>query len=352
MRNGYLIAQPACAGRSHWQAGLAAVLGAAMLGANGARAQQVVDSAYVPPHISQPAYPAGAGPVVVIDEAHQNFHTMGARYLPFARLLRADGYVVRAGTTRYDSTALAGVRLLVIANALHPANARGQDWKLPVLSAFDSAEVAAIERWVRNGGSVWLIADHMPFAGAIADLARPLGIFWINGFAFPESAASNAPGGNGLITYRRSDGSLDDAPVTRGRNAGERIDSVVTFTGSAFRLSSQAADSALPVLVFRPHTRVWLPRVAWQFGDTVASLAGDGLLQGALLSVGRGRVAAFGEAAMFSAQVTGPRRVPMGMNAPFAPQNAQFALNVAHWLTGELPRPVQRPRQRGRGRRR
>lgn len=297
--------------------------------------QQVVDSAYVPPHVSDPAYAAGTGPVVVIDEAHQNFHTMGARYLPFARLLRADGYVVHPGTARYDSATLAGVRLLVVANALHPSNVRPQNWKLPVLAAFDSAEITSIERWVRAGGSLWLIADHMPFAGAIADLARPFGVYWINGFAMPETA-NPGPGGRGLITFRRSDRSLADLPLTNGRRPDERVDSVVSFTGSAFRLAAARPDSAWPVFTFRARTRVWMPRVALQFGDSVASLPGDGLLQGALLRYGRGRVAVFGEAAMFSAQIAGPRRTPMGMNAPFAPQNAQFTLNVAHWMSGLL----------------
>jgi hypothetical protein len=37
---------------------------------------------------------------------------------------------------------------------------------------------------------------------------------------------------------------------------------------------------------------------------------------------------------MFSAQVTGPERRPMGMNAPGAEQNSQFVLNVMHWLSG------------------
>ena len=50
----------------------------------------------------------------------------------------------------------------------------------------------------------------------------------------------------------------------------------------------------------------------------------------------RGRVAAFGEAAMFSAQLGGPESLPMGMNAPEAGQNAQFLLNVFHWLSGDL----------------
>jgi hypothetical protein len=39
---------------------------------------------------------------------------------------------------------------------------------------------------------------------------------------------------------------------------------------------------------------------------------------------------------MFSAQVSGPQRNPMGMNNPAAPQNARFLLNVLHWLSGAL----------------
>ena len=40
---------------------------------------------------------------------------------------------------------------------------------------------------------------------------------------------------------------------------------------------------------------------------------------------------------MFSAQVSGPDRRPMGMNHPDAAQEAQFLLNVMHWLSGLLP---------------
>jgi hypothetical protein len=53
---------------------------------------------------------------------------------------------------------------------------------------------------------------------------------------------------------------------------------------------------------------------------------------------GSGRVAVFGEAALFTAQsyvLDGVTR-QMGMNHPSAAQNAQFVLNVMHWLTGLL----------------
>ena len=47
------------------------------------------------PLIIDPAFEISAGPVVLIDEAHFNFHTAEGRYKPFAELLRRDGYIVR-----------------------------------------------------------------------------------------------------------------------------------------------------------------------------------------------------------------------------------------------------------------
>jgi hypothetical protein len=51
---------------------------------------------------------------------------------------------------------------------------------------------------------------------------------------------------------------------------------------------------------------------------------------------GNGRVVVLGEAAMCSAQLAGPGRFRMGMNAPYAAQNPQFCLNAVRWLTGAL----------------
>jgi len=54
------------------------------------------------------------------------------------------------------------------------------------------------------------------------------------------------------------------------------------------------------------------------------------------MRLGEGRVAFFGEAAMFSAQLAGLPGQPMGMNNPAAAENVQFLLNVIHWLSGLL----------------
>jgi hypothetical protein len=288
-----------------------------------AAAQQVADTTFNPA-ISRPAYAEGRGPIVLIDEAHSNFHTAEGRYLAFARLLRRDGYVVRPNKTPLSRAALDGARVLVIANALHERNRN--DWELPTPSAFTPEEIAAVREWVAAGGSLLLIADHMPMPGAVEHLAAAFGVFWINGFAQDSTRQ------DGSLTFRRSNGSLGAHPVVNGRSQAERVDSVISFTGSAFR-TTVPVDT---LLTLPATTLVLMPQVAWQFSRLTPRLAGAGMMQGALLTHGRGRVALFGEAAMFSAQVAGPQRRPMGMNDPAAPQNAQFLLNVMHWLSGLL----------------
>src|SRR5262249_47617723 len=96
------------------------------------------------------------------------------------------------------------------------------------------------------------------------------------------------------------------------------------------------ADTS-PLLVLAPQTVLLLPEEPWRFTNQTPRVPAEGMLQGATLAHGSGRVAAFGEAAMFSAQLSGPERRPMGMNMPTAPENPQFLLNVMHWLAGLLP---------------
>ena len=52
-------------------------------------AQQVADRE-VAPAVSPPAFVEGKGPVVCLDEAHHNFHTLDGRFYAFAPLLRRD----------------------------------------------------------------------------------------------------------------------------------------------------------------------------------------------------------------------------------------------------------------------
>jgi hypothetical protein len=291
-----------------------------------ARAQQVADSSFSVP-IAAPAFTRANAPLVLLDEAHTNFHTLDGRYLVFGKVLAQDGFVVRPSRVPFSAEALRDARVLVIANALHARNAGGK-WELPTPSAFSTEEIAAVREWVRAGGSLLLIADHMPFPGAAGALAEAFGVRMRNGFAYDSTRT------NSKFTFTRAGGRLAPHPIIEGRTAAERIDSVVAFTGQAFTVEPPGRA----LLTLAPGTIVLEPRVAWQFDATTPTVPGAGLLQGAALGFGKGRVAIFGEAAMFSAQFGGgARRTPMGMNDPTAPQNAQFLLNVMHWLVGMLP---------------
>jgi hypothetical protein len=284
------------------------------------QAQQIADTLFAP-SINSPAFEEGTGPSVLIDEAHHNFHTMQGRYLPFARLLQRDGYVVIPQRTRFTRAALDRARILVIANALAKENE--DDWNLPTPSAFDSAEIETVREWVKDGGSLWLIADHMPFPGAAESLAVQFGILMGNGFALDAATES------GLMRFARVNNTLADHPITRGRNRSERVDSVVAFTGQAFRLEG----GGNPLMILQPTVVLLMPQVAWQFSKLTPRISAAGMLQGAAVYFGKGRVAVFGEAAMFSAQISEPGHRQAGMNSPDAPQNAQFLLNVFHWLS-------------------
>jgi hypothetical protein len=287
---------------------------------------QVVDTTFKPT-LRSVTYRSAAGPVVTVDEAHHNFHTAEGRYRPFASLLEADGFTVRSGRETITPLSLRGTDVLVVANALNVRNEGAAQWRLPAYAAFDSSEISTLVEWVRQGGALLLIADHMPFPGAIASLAAPFGIQFANGYALLGSADSRT--GDYPITFRRRDTSLAEHPITTGKTNGEHIDSIVSFTGSAFRLTS---PNGRAIMTLPKGTRLELPIVAWQFSDTTPRISGEGWLQGGTVTFGRGRVAVFGEAAMFSAQRKGPQHTPMGMNAPEAAQNPQFVLNVLHWL--------------------
>ena len=306
--------------RGPWTARITAV---AVCATAPASAQQIADTAFRP-DVGPPTFTTDQGPRLAIDEGHRNFHTAGGRYRAFADLARRDGYRVRPLSGILSEVTLGSIDVLVIANALHPDNE--ENWTLPVASAFSPAEIAAVRGWVERGGALLLIADHMPFAGAAADLAAAFGFELSNGFALDTVRRDAA------MVFRRSDTSLATNAITAGRGPAERVDSVVTFTGSAFR----SPTDAIPLLTLRTSVVSLEPDTAWQFAESTPRVPVGGWWQGAVARYGRGRIAVFGEAAMFSAQLAGPDGTPMGMNVPAADRNAQFALNVLHWMSGLL----------------
>ena len=270
--------------------------------------------------IRKPAYPKGHGPVIVLDQAHFNFHTLDGRYHAFGKVLADDGYVVKPGIEKFTRQYLNKIKILAIANALGDTG----EWKLPQALAFSNDEVKEVEKWVNEGGNLFLIADHMPCAGAAANLATAFGFNFINGFAMKKAL--------GREMFSRTRKNLTDNPITRGNNSEERIDSIEMFTGSAFI----APSTATIITTLSSDYIIELPSVAWEFSGTTAKISGMHFVNGAMLQYGKGRIVIFGEAAMFSAQLQGPYKLQMGMNMPTAKQNPQLLLNIIHWLDGKF----------------
>lgn len=280
-------------------------------------AQQVADTLYSP-LISNPVYTQGAGSVILLDEAHHNFHTASGRFKAFANVLQKDGYVVSASTDEFSNEQLEKAKILVIANALHSSNT--QKWTLPTPSAFTDEEIEVVNNWVKSGGSLFLIADHMPFPGAAEKLAASFGFKFYNGFAMKKGGKDIFSPGKGLM----------ENTITQGRNEKEKITSLQTFTGQAFEIPEEAQ----PVVVLHSPYQIKMPQTAWEFKKDTPTISGDKLVQGAYMKYGKGRIVIFGEAAMFTAQLQGKNK--MGMNTKSASQNAQFLLNTIHWLDGIL----------------
>jgi hypothetical protein len=298
--------------------------------------QQIVDADFKT-SVEKPAYARG-GPTVAIDEAHSNFHTAGGEYRPFADLLTADGYRVIASTRKFDGGILAGVDVLVIANARDLAALLAGDLSKP---AFTEHECDIVRDWVRDGGSLLLIADHAPFGNAAESLGRRFGVTMGKGWAFDRASTG---GITTQLDFSRENRLLGEHVIVHGRGPSEEVKHIRSFTGQSLgvptgatilmKLSATARDAATPADLDAEDAAA----------RTDASTVGlhsspvAGRAQGLAMTFGKGKVVVLGEAGLFSAQVVryaDGTEMKFGMNVP-GNDDRQFALNALHWLSGLL----------------
>jgi len=281
-------------------------------------AQQLPDPEFNT-NVANPAY-TKSEPRVLFDEAHHNFHTIDGRYKPFADLLRNDGYRVVRNRQPFSKETLNSFKVVVIANAL---GAEEMDDNGADASAFTEEECQAVQDWVKGGGSLLLIADHAPFGGAAASLAKRFDVDMSKGFTYDP--ANSVEGNASVLIFSRDNKLLATHPITEGRDEKERVNRVESFTGQSLK---GPADS---VAILK------LADTAKDSPDqnTDASVSAAGRAEALAFKFGKGRVVVQGEAAMLSAQISGPEKSKMGMNVP-GNDNKQYALNVMHWLSGLL----------------
>jgi hypothetical protein len=262
------------------------------------------------------------GARVLFDEGHDNFHTMSGRYAPFARLLGNDGFRLTPNAAPFTEASLAAADILVIANARGAGS--------PESPAFREEEIAAVEEWVRGGGSLLLVADHEPFGAAARELGERFGVTMGNDSVRDRAHQDPLSSSPYILAFRRSDGLLGEHPILRGRSSTESIDTVVTFGGQ-----SLSRGEGIDLLPFSPTAE----SVAKPNTPDEAARPAAGLSQAVAIEHGAGRVVILGEAALLSAQViTGDAAKAMGVEelrigvSRTDTDNRQFALNVMRWL--------------------
>jgi hypothetical protein len=283
--------------------------------------------------IANPAF--RDAPLVLVDAGHYDVHTASTSYRPFARLLEADGCQVEELGGRVTETALSRARVLIIPNALGAKGALAMlanavrlrsalDWSI---DAFDSGEVATITRWVDAGGGLLIVSDHKPAGAAVARLGRAFGVSFNNWYTEDAAAGNHDRVSDAwtFLVFSRANGLLADHPITNGRDATERVESVISFTGGSLRGPSAATAILKLSATARDFPTQNSPDSA---GRPVAGAA-----QALALSSGRGRVVILGEAGMLGAYTLhrGGQEYPFGMNRRDH-GNRQLAVNLVRWL--------------------
>ena len=292
-------------------------------------ALQQSDSSYAP-QLARRTWPTG-GPTVAIDDAHWNMFTAVKGYAPFAKLLLADGYTVLDKGNVASPEVLEAATIVVIANALGFRGVIRQVGELAgvrldaiAADAFTDQEADRLEAWVRNGGSLLLIADHAPAGRAARSLAERFGVKMRDGYIFdPERSELWSPT---FLVFTRHYKMLGLHPIIDGKDAGDAIDRIVTFTGQALEGPAHATQL------------LTLSQTAFESSGRTASLEDrkpvGGLAQALAFAHGRGRVVVVGEATVLTSQMLTEAGTTQRMGLQWAKSdNERFARNVMRWLS-------------------
>ena len=283
--------------------------------------QQVVDSLFTI-DVKEPAYQLIDSPLIILDEAHNNGSKLSTSFKPTSKILVKDGYTVKSNSEQISTHLLKRVDILVIIDALAIENV--DHWKLPNPSAFSESEIETIHTWVEKGGSLLLVADHMPFAGASKKLAAAFGVKFFNGFAIDTV-------GWDLTKFNRDENTLQNHPVTEGKNADEQVNEISTYFGQCFTTSNNGLE---PIMVFNDENIVnYSPMVAWRFNRNTDTFAAKGYFQGIIGAYGNGRLAVLGDSSIILAHIIGENERQIGINSIETKDNLQFTLNLFHWLS-------------------
>lgn len=267
--------------------------------------------------VANPAF-INKHPVVLFDEAHHNMHTSKGTYSPFVNLIKNDGCIIRSNTQSFSADIFKGIDILIISNA------KGGEHDNKEKPAFTEQESLAVKKWVLQGGSLLLIADHYPFGSASEILAKQFGVHMFNGETMDSVYFEGDSTYRDKIVFSRLNNMLQNHAITNGLNK------VVSDRGQSLSIPI----NAVAILKLSPFSYQALPDSVWKDGGDTKVRFSDPVsakdyCQGLAMNYGKGRVVILGEAAMITAQSYKGEK--FGMNTP-GNDNKNFALHIIRWL--------------------
>lgn len=266
-------------------------------------------------------YGRGKGPIIYFDQAHLNRFRITDRFKPIADMLSGDGYQVKSYFQPFTDKGLKTGKILVMANAVAPSV---NGWRVDSAQAITREELVALKNWVTEGGRLLLIADEMPYPSRIKTVAEAFGFEFQNNMVRDTSAREMGD------IFSEGLKSLGKHVIFEGRNDNEIVDQVVTFGGCAIK----APEKAKPLLTYDNRFVAFYPKYPNQIESSTEQHSAEGLLMGATLDYGSGKIVVLGDIHLMCALKHGRTGQKAGMNHKYATKNALFVMNMFHWLDG------------------
>lgn len=273
-------------------------------------------------------------PLILVDRGHNNWFWRPDETDPVMHeYLIESGFQVQSNEGAFTRKMLGGVQIVQTGNAFPPGD--NEDWSQPVSSAFSKGEIKLLQEWVREGGSLLVVLEHMPFPAAYADLLRAFGVEVSDGFALDgvklEDLSQAGVADAGYLVFHREDGLLADHPILNGTSGLEKIDFVTTDVGAAFRLP----EGAVSLVTLGAGSVSLETRNSWVFDEKTIYREVTGWSQAGIIEYGRGWVAVLGDSFLFTAPgFIEPPFVEHEKDIQYGKNNHIFTQNLIRWLAG------------------
>lgn len=266
--------------------------------------------------VEKPSFETENGPLIVIDEGHNNFFITTDLIQPLLELLKSDGYRIDFSRGQLDSAALDQADIFLV---ITPMSSAYTDFEENYSEAYLSEELAVLERWVREGGSLIVFSEHFPFDIAVSGLLETFGISTSIGVTIDHDF-SNESAGEIVFEGERLD---KRHPIVAGKRS---VKKVASYGGSALR-----GDGYTNIMQLSDHSM----NISRNWMGVEGGPLGRGNSQGLAGFYGDGRIAAFGDSNGFAAMIFEDNisKDFVGMNDE-AYDWRNLVLNTFDWLSG------------------